>query len=84
MVDLSQMAQRNKLSHQRCVCICLSSWTGRFLVCARFLRNPARLAPASASVLANNSHSKRDSAGSLETGCFIPFCVGGISVRKGF
>lgn len=33
---------------------------------------------------ADNSHSRRARGGSLEMGHFITFCVGSISVRKGF
>lgn len=42
------------------------------------------LAPALVSVLTDNSHSRRARGGSLEMGHFITFCVGSISVRKGF
>lgn len=51
----SQVAQRNQFSHQRCVCICLCSWAGRFFTCARFMRSPAMLAPALVSVLTSNN-----------------------------
>jgi len=82
-VDLSQIAQRNKDIRGVSVSAFARGQAG-FLVCARFLRSPAVLAPAPVSVLANNSHSKRDRVGSLEIGSIISFCIGGVSVRKGF